>query len=335
MGTLLGRLFPRKRIELKELKGKVLAADALNFMYQFLASIRQKDGTPLVDSKGRITSHLSGFFYRTIALLEEGIKPVYVFDGEPPKFKQLALEKRKIAKEEAEKRLKEAIERGNSEEVLKYAKRTVRVLDYMINDARRLLEYMGIPCVQAPSEAEAQAACMAQEGTAWAAASSDYDSLLFGSPRLVRGLAKTSEEPELLELEQVLQELRLSRKQLIVAGILAGCDYTPEGFEGIGPKTALEIARKYRFEQDEDYEKVEKLVRWNYPYRLKEVVEFYLSPPVLRGVKLEFKKPQPEKIVEFLCEEHDFSRERVERALERLERAHAAAFGQSSLLDFF
>jgi flap endonuclease-1 len=335
MGTQLGKLFPRKDIHPKELSGKLLAADAFNFMYQFLTTIRQKDGTPLMDSKGRITSHLSGFFYRTISLLEEGIKLVYVFDGKPPRFKEEALKKRSLSKEEAYKKLQEAIRKGDVEEVRKYAKRTARLEEYMIEDVKKLLDYMGVPYVQAPSEGEAQAAYIVQRGDAWTVASADYDSLLFGSPRLVRGLAKTSKELELLELEQVLKELRVTRVQLIVAALLAGSDYTPEGFRGIGPKTALEIAKKYSFSSEEDFRKVEKYVGWEYPYSLKEVVEFYLHPEVDEHYEIRFKKPQPEKIIEFLCGEHDFSEERVKHGIERLQKVYSSVLTQSSLLDFF
>lgn len=334
MGTNIGKLFPYDTISINKLRGKTLAIDGFYFMYQFLGSIRQRDGTPLKDSKGRITSHLSGFFYRTIFILENQIKPIYVFDGEPPKFKKKELEKRKKAKQEAEKKLKEAMEKGNIEQLKKYAKRTSRVLDYMVEDVKKLLTFMGIPYVQAPSEGEAQAAYLCQKDLVWSAVSSDYDSLLFGSKRLVKDLHKDQDELRFYELDRVLRELRLTRVQLIVAGILSGCDYTPEGLEGIGPKRALDIAKRYSFDDEKDFEKVEKYVKWGYDYGLKDVVEFYLNPPVEENVDLTFKQPNKDELIKFLCEEHDFSEKRVQNAIEKLEKASSSTISQSSLFDF-
>ncbi|MDK2783923.1 MAG: flap endonuclease, partial [Thermococcaceae archaeon] len=219
MGVQIGELLPRKELELENLNGKKVAIDAFNAIYQFLSTIRQRDGTPLMDSKGRITSHLSGLFYRTINLMEAGIKPAYVFDGKPPEFKKKELEKRAEYREEAQEKWEEALARGDMEEAKKYAQRASKVNEMLIEDAKKLLELMGIPWVQAPSEGEAQAAYMASKGDVWASASQDYDSLLFGTPRLVRNLTITGKrklpgkdvyvevKPELIVLEEVLKEL--------------------------------------------------------------------------------------------------------------------------------
>jgi len=195
MGVQIGELVPRREIELENLYGKKVAIDAFNAMYQFLSTIRQRDGTPLMDSQGRITSHLSGFFYRTINLMEAGIKPAYVFDGEPPAFKKRELERRREAREEAEEKWHEALERGDIEEAKKYAMRATKLNETLIEDAKKLLQLMGVPVVQAPSEGEAQAAYMAKKGDVYASASQDYDSLLFGAPRLVRNLTREEEAP--------------------------------------------------------------------------------------------------------------------------------------------
>lgn len=283
MGVPIGEIIPRKEIELENLYGKKIAIDALNAIYQFLSTIRQKDGTPLMDSKGRITSHLSGLFYRTINLMEAGIKPVYVFDGEPPEFKKKELEKRREAREEAEEKWREALEKGEIEEARKYAQRATRVNEMLIEDAKKLLELMGIPIVQAPSEGEAQAAYMAAKGSVYASASQDYDSLLFGAPRLVRNLTITGKrklpgknvyveiKPELIILEEVLKELKLTREKLIELAILVGTDYNPGGIKGIGLKKALEIVRHSKdplakFQKQSDVD-------------LYAIKEFFLNPP--------------------------------------------------------
>jgi flap endonuclease-1 len=56
-------------------------------IYQFLIAVRQRDGEMLQNEQGETTSHLMGFFYRTIRMVENGIKPCYVFDGKPPELK--------------------------------------------------------------------------------------------------------------------------------------------------------------------------------------------------------------------------------------------------------
>jgi len=325
MGVQIGELIPRREIELENLYGKKVAIDAFNAMYQFLSNIRQRDGTPLMDSKGRITSHLSGFFYRTINLMEAGIKPAYVFDGEPPAFKRKELEKRREAREEAEEKWHEALERGDVEEAKKYAMRATKLNETLVEDAKRLLELMGVPVVQAPSEGEAQAAYMARKGDVYASASQDYDSLLFGAPRLVRNLTITGRrklpgknvyvdvKPELIILEEVLKELGIDREKLIELAILVGTDYNPGGIKGIGPKKALAIVkhskdplRKYQRMSDVD---------------LYAIKEFFLNPPVTDDYELKWREPDEEGILKFLCDEHDFSEERVKNGLERLKKA--------------
>jgi len=116
LGVDLKDLIPEDIIiqirDLRVLRGRVVAIDAYNALYQFLAAIRQPDGTPLLDSQGRITSHLSGLFYRTINLVEDGIKPVYVFDGKPPELKAKEIERRRAVKEEAVKNTKKQSKQG-------------------------------------------------------------------------------------------------------------------------------------------------------------------------------------------------------------------------------
>jgi len=324
MGVQLGELVPRREIELQNLRGRRVAIDAFNAMYQFLSTIRQRDGTPLMDSKGRITSHLSGFFYRTINLLEAGLKPAYVFDGKPPAFKRRELEKRRGVRDRAEEKWHEALERGQLEEAKKYAMQATRVNEALINDAKTLLELMGLPVVQAPSEGEAQAAYMAAKGDVYASASQDYDSLLFGAPRLVRNLTITGRRklpgkkvyvevrPELIILEEVLNELGIDREKLVELAILVGTDYNPGGVKGIGPKKALTIVKR----------STDPLKKYNGDdVDLYAIKEFFLNPPVTDEYVLRWSEPDEEGIMRFLCDEHDFSEERVRNGLERLTKA--------------
>jgi len=341
LGKLVGKE-ARREIKLESLAGRCVALDAYNALYQFLASIRQPDGTPLMDRAGRVTSHLSGLFYRTINLLEAGIKPVYVFDGKPPEFKLAEIEERRRVKEKAMEEVVKAIKEGRREDVAKYMKRAVFLTSEMVEDAKRLLTYMGVPWVQAPSEGEAQAAHMAKRGHCWAVGSQDYDSLLFGSPRLVRNLAvspkrKVGEEvvelsPELIELEAVLKTLRLkNREQLIDLAILLGTDYNPDGVPGVGPQKALKLVWEFG-SLEKMMETVLKGV--SFPVDPREIKRFFLNPPVTDNYSVEFKKPDERALIDFLVNEHDFSEERVQKALERLQKAQGK-LKTSSLDSFF
>lgn len=315
-----------------------MAVDAHNVLYQFLSVIRQPDGTPLRDSRGRVTSHLSGFIYRTTNLLEAGIRPAFVFDGKPPPLKAATLEARAALREEAEVRWKAAAEAGDEEEAFRWAQASSRITRDMVAESKGLLEAMGLPAVQAPSEGEAQAAHMARKGDAWAAASQDFDSLLFGAPRLVRNMAVTGKrklprrnvyvnvEPEEVVLDEGLAAHGITREQLIALGVLVGTDFHP-GIKGIGPKKALKLVNEHGTLEKCLAALGQKIENG----RLIE--EFFQKPDVTDDYDLKQRAPKPEVILRILCDEHDFSRERVEKAVERLKEA-AGAKAQKTIFQF-
>lgn len=342
MGVKLGDIIPETAVEktsLKKLSGRSIAIDAYNILYQFIATIRGPDGRALMDRRGRVTSHLSGLFFRTVNFLQEGLKPVYVFDGRPPEMKRETVERRASARREAGRMYAEALESGDLDAARRYAQRAASLERYMVESAVDLLKAMGVPCVMAPAEGEAQAAYMAAKGSVYASGSQDMDSLLFGSPRLVRNLSIVGRrklprrneyvevEPEIIHLDKLLADLGISRDQLIDVGLLVGTDYSPQ-VRGVGPKTALKIVKEHGslekaveagvVEVDFDYEAVRQLFR---------------SPQVSDDYRVEFRDLSEERVVELLVEEFDFSRERVKKALEELRQA--AVRKSTSLDEFF
>ena len=317
MGVDLGDLVSHRKIMLDELSGKTFAVDAYNALYQFLAIIRGPTGAPLMDRQGRVTSHLSGLLYRTTNLAERGIRLVYVFDGIPPTLKEVEIKRRRAVKEEAIVKYEKAISRGEVEEAKRYAQATVSLKDMMVEDAHRLLEYLGVPYVQAPSEGEAQAAYMAARGDVWAAVSQDYDSLLFGATKLVRNLAISGKrklpmreayvqvDPEIIELAATFESLGLTRDQLIDLGILIGTDFNPDGFKGIGPKTALKLLR-----ENGSIEGIAgKNPDFKPPPNLDRIRQFFLNPEVTSKYALHWREQRIEELVRFLCGERDFNEE--------------------------
>ena len=324
MGVNLSAIIEGQKIDFDFLNGKILAIDSYNMIYQFLSSIRQADGTPLIDSKGRVTSHLSGLFYRTINLIERGLNLIFVFDGEPPDFKKLEIERRRKIREEAEEKWKIALEEGKLEEAQKYAKMSSSVSEEIINESKLLVSYLGFPVVQAKSEGEAQCAKICQDGNAFATASQDFDSLLFGSPRTLRNLSMSrAEYLELIELEK----LNLKREELILIALLVGTDYNP-GIKGIGPKKALKLVKEHK-----TIENLKKNVEWDFEIDLETLYYFFLNPPVYEDYKIEFSNPQTEKIKKLLCDEHNFSEKRVSKFLDKLNQIRKGG-KQTSLLGF-
>jgi flap endonuclease-1 len=330
MGLQISEIITKKEIEFFDLKGKTLAVDAFNVLYQFLSTIRQPDGTPLMDSKGRITSHLSGIFYRNINLLSEGIKLIYVFDGKAPDLKNVTRENREETKQEASEKYEKAKDEEDIESMGKYARQIVHLDKEKIEESKELLLAMGIPVVQAAGEGEAQASYIAKkESGVYAVASQDYDSLLFEAPYLIQNLTlsrkrKTASgfvdvKPQLIELKNVLAELEVNQEQLICIGILSGTDYNPGGVKGIGPKKALKLVKEYKTPEKifEAIGKDEKYSKYSVDFDWREIFELMKNPSVAKDYKIEFGKFDFQKVKELLMK-HDFSEERIESQFEKI-----------------
>ena len=331
MGVDFGDSIPREKIQLEDISGWKLAVDGYNTLYQFLAIIRGMDGGHLKDSKGRVTSHISGLFYRNINLLELGIKLVYVFDGKPPELKSEEIQRRSAQRRQAKDQYLKALQAGDLVQARKYAEASTVLRRDMVSEAKELLDAMGIPWVDAPSEGEAQASLMAAEGTVNAVASQDHDSLVFGAPILVRNVTISGKrrlpskgiviniQPERITLSSVLSSTGLTRDQLIDFAILLGTDFNPDGFEGVGPATALKYLKKYgRLEEIKELKGALESVR--YP----EIRDLYLHAPATKGVQPAWKPIDRERIISYLVGERSFSRERVEAGIARVQSSKPA-----------
>lgn len=326
MGVAITDLLIRKPLQLDSLSGKVIAIDAHLFLYQFLSTIRQPDGTPLTDSKGNVTSHLSGLFFRSTKLMGMGMRLIYVFDGKPPELKKKELERRKLAKSDARAEYNKAVEEQDVDAMGKYAKRTSRLTPDMIKESKELLEALGIPVVEAPSEGEAQAAQLVKEGVAYAVASQDADAFLFGAPRVVRNLSLLGKKklrsklafetykPELVELQETLNTLGINQEQLIALGMLVGTDFHP-GIMNIGPKKALKLVKEYP-----DLDKLFTHVKWDEPSDIpwKTVYEVFSLIPVQEKLKIEWKTVDEDMVKNLLVTKHDFTEERIMASLLKL-----------------
>lgn len=321
MGVKISEFFPRKTLKWEDLENKRIALDFSNMAYQFLSSIRQRDGTPLMDSTGNVTSIYSGLFYRLARLMSLGAKLCIIFDGEAPELKYKEQEKRRERKSEAIAKYKEAKDEEDIEAMGKYAKRTSRMTSEMIGESKELIKAMGLPLVQSPCESDGQMAHMCGIGDIWACATTDADPLLHGAPRLLINLTFSEKRklpngsfvyiyPHLVELKDVLKNLGLSQDQLIALGILTGTDYNPGGIYGIGPKKALKLVKEHK-----DMGKMFKELNADFDW--EEIFKIFKGMPVEKKYRLEWNMPDEEAIKKILVDRHEFSLERVENTLKK------------------
>lgn len=343
MGVAFGDLIPSKEVDVDYFKGKIIAIDAMNMLYQFVTTIRQHDGTPLKDSHGNITSHLTGLFSRCTKLMEKGLKLVFVFDGEMPPLKKLERERRQKLKEEATAAFAEAEASNNVEEMRKFASRSARVTTEMINESKELLVALGIPVIDAPSEGEAQAAYMVAKGDCDYVSSQDFDCLIYGAPRIVRNLSLSQKRkkinaltyktvlPEILTLDGTLKSLDINLEQLRILSIIIGTDFNIGGVKGLGPKKGLKIIKdlqetslimeEIKFEDSSDVS-------------FEDIFETISKMPHRDDYNLVWNDVDEDKIKKILIDKHNFSHNRIESGLKQIELSKKLA-QQTDLGKFF
>ncbi|MEL7669469.1 flap endonuclease-1 [Methanobacterium sp.] len=328
MGLKFRDIVSSHEIKLDELKGKTVALDAANTIYQFLSSIRQMDGTPLMDSQGNVTSHLSGILYRTSSLVEKGIKPIYVFDGKAHILKKDTQDGRRQIREEAEVQWKKAVDEGRIEDARKFAMRSSRMTPDIIEGSKKLLDLMGIPYIQAISEGEAQASYMVERGDAWCVASQDYDCLLFGASRMLKNIAARGSKSrlEMINLNEILEMNGLTREQLVDVAVLVGTDFN-EGIKGVGAKKGRNLIKKHG-----DVFKALKHLKAEMDVDPQEIRDIFLNHDFIDDYDIKWKKADKEGAIKFLSDEHDFSADRVMGALDKLKKLNPA---QKSLEQWF
>ncbi len=328
MGVNLSPIVQAREIELTDLRGKTVAVDAYNTIFQFLSSIRQPDGTPLQDSQGRVTSQLSGILYRVANLIEAGIEPSFVFDGKPNEMKAGTIEERIARREKAMVEYQEALREGDLKKAYSKAQQTSRMTPEILESSKKLLGLMGIPIVQAPSDGEAQGAYMCMKGDVYASASQDFDSILFGAPLLVRNLTMTGRrkvpgrnvyrdvKTEVIDTPGMLAELGLTREQLVDVCIMIGTDFNP-GVSGIGPKKGLKLIQKHGC-----LEEVIKAQGFDIP-EYEDVRAIFLDGPKSDDYSVKTGEIDGDGVIEMMTD-YGFTEERVAAVVKKIETARKA-----------
>lgn len=328
MGVNLSPITEAREIELSELRGKTVAVDAYNTIFQFLSIIRQPDGKPLMDDDGNVTSHLSGILYRTSNLIEAGVEPVFVFDGKPSELKSGTIEERISRREKAKIEYEQALAEGDLKKAFSKAQQTSRMTPDILETSKELLGLLGIPVVQAPSDGEAQAAYMCSKGSVYAAASQDFDSILFGAPLLVRNLTISGRrkvpgknvykdvKTEIIDTKTMLENLGLTREQLVDVCILIGTDFNP-GISGIGPKKGLKLIQKHG-----DLEHALPAICQEIP-EYQDVRDIFLNGPHNDDYNVKPGAIDPDAVVEMMTG-HGFSAERVRNVATKISESRKA-----------
>ncbi|MBN1793099.1 flap endonuclease-1 [Candidatus Woesearchaeota archaeon] len=343
MGVQITELIGGEEVKVEDLKNKVFAVDTYNLLYQFLSSIRQQDGSLLTDSKGRVTSHLAGLFNRITRLMGYNMRFIFCFDGQVPDLKRKERERRKDLKVEAEKKYEEAAAKEDLDDMKKFAARTSKLTPEMVEDAKELIRALGQVIVEAPSEGEAQASYIVKKGDADFVLSQDADCLMFGANAIVKNLTLSGKRkrpgafahdevsPVIIRLKDVLKVLDVSNDQLIALSILVGTDYNVGGVKGIGPKKALALVKKH----GDDFEAVFDEAKWSEHFETswKDIFDTIKGMKTTDDYELKWKSIDQKEVLRVLVEEHEFSKERIEASLSRLEESSERK--QKGLGEFF
>jgi flap endonuclease-1 len=298
-------------IPLTNLRGSVVAIDAHNWLYRYLTTtVRWTRDDVYTTAEGEEIPNLIGIVQGLAKLLENDLVPVFVFDGGVTELKEAEIERRNEQKAAAERKEAEAREAGDAIEAARMAARTQRLTATILDTSRELCSLLGVPVVEAPAEGEAQAAHMVRSKSVEYAGSEDYDTLLFGAPRTLRGLTSDG-DPERMDFEATLEEHELSWEALVDVGILCGTDFN-EGVAGIGPKTAVDLVREHGdlwavLEAEDVYVENADLVR-----------ELFLDPDVA-NVEVDTEiDPDIEAARTYVIDEWEIPEEEVARGFERI-----------------
>lgn len=342
LSKLIGDNAPHamKEGKIENYLGYKVAIDASMAIYQFLIAVRQTGGEgQLTNESGEVTSHLMGMLFRTINMMEAGLKPVFVFDGKPPTMKGGQLAKRKERQQAAEAELAKLQETGGSaEDIERQQKRVVRATREQSEEVKRLLILMGVPVVDAPCEAEATCAALNKAGLVYATGTEDMDALTFGTPIMLRHL-NSSQKQKLpiveIKLDRALHDLDISMEQFIDVCILCGCDYV-DSIKGIGHVTALKLIREHGSMEGVIAALEKKKTPLPEPFPFEEARRLFREPEVIDPdtVQLKWTDPDVPGLLKYLVEEKQFGEERIQNAIKRLQ-ACKGKNSQNRLESFF
>ena len=335
LGCNLRDLATAHPLELNEMAGQKIAVDVFLNAYQFITSLVGQDGKPL-SFNGKPVAHLMGFLDRATWMLENGIEPVFIFDGRPHDLKLETLAGRKERKVEAVEKWEAAVEAGDMALAKKLGPQTAEYTRDMVAETKRLFDCLGLVWIEAPMEAEGAGAVRCANGEVAAVASQDWDTLLYGSPVMIRNLTSHGRKKfgrvltaEKVVLKEMLDTHEITKEQLVDLAIMIGTDFHP-GIKGIGPKTGLKLIKEHG-----TMEAVAEVKEFEMPKDIETIRGFFLNHPVHPDPIPQAQRAVEKDLREFLQGEYGFSDGRLQRALDRLASAnHLKSENQPTLFDF-
>jgi len=320
MGVKLKALLIHDVMPFPKLAGKKLVIDGCNLLFKYINKIRRDDQL-LYSSNGEPVSHIIGFFYFCINLLERRVRPIFVFDGYPPK------EKREKSPEKINRLVKmwQIYDKERIQRKILFQD-SLFLYDKFISDVQGFIRLMGLPVVRGLSEGEGQGARLVREGKAYGMISRDLDSLLFGCPRTFRDVyfKQDSNLCTLIDLKSHLERWQITREQLIDVAMLIGTDYNP-GIKGIGPKKGLKLVLKYGCLED--------IPDLEYSWDVERIRSLFLKPATIEADPV-FRAPNTGQIAYYL-EQKGFSSRRINKGVQRLRIAFKQVGRKQSQLTAF
>ena len=296
-----------------DIEGSTVAVDAHNWLYRYLTTtVKWTDDAIYTTDDGTEVANLIGVIQGLPKFFEHDLTPIFVFDGGVTELKDDEVEKRRKQREQAEERLAEAEEAGDQLEAARLSARTVRLTETIQETTRDLFDLLDVPYIDAPAEGEAQAAYMNRVGDADFVGSEDYDSLLFGAPRTLRGLTSKG-HPELMELQPTLADHGLTYEQLVDVALLCGTDFN-EGINGIGPKTGVKLVT----EHGDLFGVLEtRDAHIEFADRIREL---FFDPPVTDDYEIDAAiNPDLDAAQTYVTDRWEVDADEVERGFERIE----------------
>ena len=310
MGVKLAQLVTSEIRNLCTLTRKRVVLDGSYVIISALKKIRP-NGQMFVNRWGEPLAPVHVVFYKTLRLLEEGIQPIYVFDGIPPIEKRCNDQRRQLHMQQLWKAYEKAKEVQDGETIRTLFQSPALTYRKAIVDAVELLKAMGAPAIIASSEGEAQGAALVKENRADFLFTPDYDALLFGCPTIIRRIDFDQHQIEVIVLENVLKTLNLNLSQLIDLAILIGTDFN-EGVPRIGPRRGLALIKKYEaLEQIPTLSSIEDLL---------EIRQLFQTPPIT-SFDPHIRPPNVEMVQRLLLEK-GFNARRALKARNRLVNAY-------------
>lgn len=289
----------------------IIAVDFNNWIYRYLTVlVRYTDEAVYTTTDGTDVLNLLGIIKGIPKFFEHGLYPVFVFDGDVLELKEEEMDRRRARKESAEAQLEEARETGDIERIRSLEAQTQRLSTVHLETSRELFDMLDVPFVDAPAEAEAQAAHMARNGSVQYVGSEDYDTLLFGAPVTLRNVTGSG-DLERLNLDATIEKHGLSRESLIDIAILCGTDYN-DGIHGVGPKTALNAVQ-----EGTPMEEILDRYDASIPH-LDEIRELFRSPAVDTDITVDpYSNPDLQTVEAYLTDTWEIPYSSIERALDR------------------